>query len=336
MSQYTAEQRRRILLVLTLLLGGVLIWMMRGLLSAFLGAIVIYVLFRPVFAFLVARWKWPYWVATLAVMTLSFASLVLPILVVGFMIAGKLRLLMDHPDVIEAVLKRIQTYLSEQFDFQFTAEKVAGYIDKYLVGNVSDLLNGVGSLLFTLSITYFLLWFIFMNHQSFERTLRRIVPFTREESDKFGDELRSSTFGNVLGQGFICFTQGVLLALGFWIFDISDPVFWGIITFFISFLPIVGAPLVFVPAGILELTYGDQFAGYGIMIWGFVLVTNIDNVLRYFISRYFADTHPLITILGVIVGLPVFGLLGLVFGPLLISWFVLLTRIVILKEEISD
>ena len=72
------------------------------------------------------------------------------------------------------------------------------------------------------------------------------------------------------------------------------------------------------------------------MIWGFVLVINIDNVLRYFISRYFADTHPLITILGVIVGIPVFGLLGLVFGPLLISWFVLLSRIVILKEEISD
>lgn len=336
MSLYTAEQRRRILLVLTILLGGVLVWMMRGLLSAFLGAIVFYVLFRPVFAHLVARWKWPYWVATLAVMALSFASLVLPILVVGFMIAGKLRLLMNHPDVIEAVLKRIQTYLSEQFDFRFTAETVAGYIDKYLVGNVSNLLNSVGSLLFTLSITYFLLWFLFMNNQSFERMLRKIVPFTRDESDKFGEELRSSTFGNVLGQGFICLTQGGLLALGFWIFDISDPVFWGIITFFISFLPIVGAPMVFVPAGILELTYGDHFAGYGIMIWGFVLVINIDNVLRYFISRYFADTHPLITILGVIVGIPVFGLLGLVFGPLLISWFVLLSRIVILKEEISD
>lgn len=336
MSLYTAAQRRRILLVLTILLGGVLVWMMRGLLSSFLGAIVIYVLFRPVFAHLVVRWKWPYWVSTLVVMALSFASLVLPILVVGFMIAGKLRLLMNHPDVIEAVLKRIQTYLSEQFDFRFTAETIAGYIDKYLLGNVSDLLNSIGSLLFTLSITYFLLWFLFMNNQAFERILRKIVPFTRDESDKFSEELRSSTFGNVLGQGFICLTQGLLLALGFWIFGISDPVFWGIITFFISFLPIVGAPLVFVPAGILELTYGDHFAGYGIMIWGFVFVTNIDNVLRYFISKYFADTHPLITILGVIVGIPVFGLLGLVFGPLLISWFVLLSRIVIFKEEISD
>ena len=336
MSLYTAEQRRRILIALTIVLGAFLLWMMRGLLSAFLGAVVIYVLFRPLFALMVVRWRWPFWMASLSVMLLSFASLVLPILTVGFMIGGKLKLLMNHPDVIESMLGRIQNYLVTQFDFHFTAETVAGYIDKYLLGNVSNLLNSVGSLLFTLSITYFILWFLFMNHQSFERTLRRIVPFNREESDKFGEELRSSTFGNVLGQGFICLTQGLLLALGFWIFGINDPVFWGIITFFIAFLPIVGAPLVFAPAGILELTYGDHFAGYGIMIWGFLLVTNIDNVLRYFISKYFADTHPLITILGVIVGIPVFGLLGLVFGPLLISWFVLLSRIVIFKEEIAD
>jgi predicted PurR-regulated permease PerM len=117
------------------------------------------------------------------------------------------------------------------------------------------------------------------------------------------------------------------------IFDLEDPLFWGTITFFVSFLPVVGAPIVFVPAGLIALAYGDSFAGYGIMIYGFVLVTNIDNVLRYFISRYFADTHPLITILGVIVGIPVFGLLGLVFGPLLISWFLLLTKILIKSSE---
>jgi predicted PurR-regulated permease PerM len=80
------------------------------------------------------------------------------------------------------------------------------------------------------------------------------------------------------------------------------------------------------------LAYGDATAGYGILIWGFLLVTNIDNLLRYFISKYFADTHPLITIIGVIAGIPVFGILGLVFGPLLISWFLLLLKIVF-KEK---
>jgi predicted PurR-regulated permease PerM len=116
------------------------------------------------------------------------------------------------------------------------------------------------------------------------------------------------------------------------IFGLEDPIFWGTITFFVSFLPVVGAPLVFVPAGLIALAYGDSYAGYGIMIYGFVLVTNIDNVMRLFISRYFADSHPLITILGVIAGIPVFGILGLVFGPLLISWFLLLTRILIKSE----
>ncbi|MFN5319448.1 MAG: AI-2E family transporter, partial [Bacteroidia bacterium] len=100
-----------------------------------------------------------------------------------------------------------------------------------------------------------------------------------------------------------------------------------------SFLPFLGAPLVFVPAGLIALSSGNTTAGYGIILWGFLLVTNIDNLLRFFISKYFADTHPLITIIGVIAGVPVFGILGLVFGPLLISWFVLLTKIILTERN---
>jgi predicted PurR-regulated permease PerM len=140
--------------------------------------------------------------------------------------------------------------------------------------------------------------------------------------------LKSSTFGNVLGQGLICLVQAISLGIGFLVFGLPDPFFWATITFFISFLPVIGAPIVFVPAGLISLAYGDTTSGYGILIWGFVLVTNIDNLLRYFISKYFADTHPLITIIGVIAGIPVFGILGLVFGPLLISWFLLLLKII--------
>jgi predicted PurR-regulated permease PerM len=180
---------------------------------------------------------------------------------------------------------------------------------------------------------YFMLYFMLINHHAFEKTILKYMPFQPKNSLRFGSELRSSTYSNVLGQGFIAFVQGSLVSLGFVIFNLSDPLFWGVICFFLSFLPIIGAPIVFVPAGLIAIASGHASDGYGILLWGFLLVTNIDNVIRYFISKYMANTHPLITIIGVIIGIPVFGILGLVFGPLLISWFFLLLKI---YEEGAD
>lgn len=332
MSIYSDRQRRQLVIVITVIMGAFLLWLMRDIIPAFLGAVVMYVLFRPLFAVFLVKWNFPKWLATLSVVALSFLLLVLPFVVVGFMITDKVQLLLEQTDSINAILYRVQDYIGYDFHDPATLNKLIQSVQGTLFGSVSSIISGVGGMFLTVAILYFILWFMLMNYNKFEKTLARIVPFSRLESDQFADELKSSTFGNVLGQGAICLVQATLLSIGFVIFGLEDPIFWGTITFFVSFLPVVGAPLVFVPAGLIALAYGDNYAGYGIMIYGFVLVTNIDNVMRLFISRYFADSHPLITILGVIAGIPVFGILGLVFGPLLISWFLLLTRILIKSE----
>jgi predicted PurR-regulated permease PerM len=154
----------------------------------------------------------------------------------------------------------------------------------------------------------------------------KYLPFDTMQSQQFGLELKNITFSNIIGQGLIGLSQGIIVALGFLIFGIPDPLFWGIVSIFVCFLPVVGAPIIFVPAAIIELSSGNHVAGYGMLIWGGVLVTLVDNFLRQFISKKIADTHPLITIIGVIIGIPLFGLIGLVIGPFLISFFFLLIK----------
>ncbi len=325
---YTEKQRKWIITAITLAVGVFLVWILRNLIPAFLGAVVMYVLFRPLFGKFVVIWKWPRWVATLLVVLISFILLVLPFLVVGLMISDKIQELLQHTDRINEVLNQLQKFVGFDFHNPETVQRLIGSLKSDLFGGFSWFLAGAGSVLLTVSMMYFMLWFMLMNHLSFETAIQRFFPFTRSEVDDFSEELKSSTFGNVLGQGLICLVQAISLGIGFLVFGLPDPFFWATITFFISFLPVIGAPIVFVPAGLISLAYGDTTAGYGILIWGFVLVTNIDNLLRYFISKYFADTHPLITIIGVIAGIPVFGILGLVFGPLLISWFLLLLKII--------
>jgi predicted PurR-regulated permease PerM len=105
------------------------------------------------------------------------------------------------------------------------------------------------------------------------------------------------------------------------------PVFWGLIGAFISFLPVVGAPTLSIPASIYLFANGHAFKGVAILIYGLLIIGNIDNVLRMIINKRVANTHPIITIIGIFMGIPIFGILGLVFGPLLLSYFLLLLEI---------
>ena len=332
MAIYTQKQRTWLITAITAVVGLFLLWILRDLLPAFLGAVVMYVLFRPFFGQMIVKWHWPRWLATWCVVLISFLLLVLPFLIVGVMITEKVQELFQHTDRINDVLVQVQQFVGFDFHDPDSVQRIITAVQSDVFGGFSWFLSGAGSILLTVSMMYFMLWFMLMNHLKFETSIQRFFPFTRAEVDEFAEELKSSTFGNVLGQGLICLVQAISLGIGFVIFELPDPFFWATITFFISFLPVIGAPIVFVPAGLISLAYGDTTAGYGILIWGFLLVTNIDNLLRYFISKYFADTHPLITIIGVIAGIPVFGILGLVFGPLLISWFLLLLKIVF-KEK---
>lgn len=327
MSIYSYHQRRNMILVLILIMTVFLCYAMRNMLPALLGGIVIYVLFRPLYIHLNQTRIWPSWLAALTVMSLSFIILILPVITLLVMITDKVRNLFGKQEVILDFLDKIENYIGVSLQSKELVEKIVTIAQDGLLGGVTTIVNGVTGILLTLAIMYFLLWYMFTSYKEFERIIIRYAPFKEDTSLKLGDELKKATYSNILGQGFIAFVQGSLVSVGFYIFGISDPVFWGIISFFLSFMPVVGAPLVFVPAGIIALSSGDKVAGYGIILYGFILVTNIDNVLRIVISKYMVNIHPMITILGVIFGIPLFGIIGLVFGPLLLSAFLLIIKV---------
>ena len=121
--------------------------------------------------------------------------------------------------------------------------------------------------------------------------------------------------------------RAFLLANGFLIFGLPDPLFWGVIGAFISFLPVVGAPTLSIPAAIILFVQGHPLKGVLLLVYGLLFIGNVDSFLRMMINKRIANTHPLITIIGVLIGIPLFGITGLVFGPLLLSYFLLLLEI---------
>jgi predicted PurR-regulated permease PerM len=222
------------------------------------------------------------------------------------------------------VIERINAYAGSNFGKPDLAQNALENASRWVLGTFSSVLSGAFETFLTLMVMYFTLYFMLISHEDMEKGARRYLPFAPEHSVRFASELHNITYSNIIGQGLISLTQGIVVGIGFWIFHIPDPFFWGVISIFVCFLPVVGAPIIYMPAGIIELAYGHTFSGVGIMIWGTVLVLLIDNFLRSYISRKIANTHPLITIIGVVIGVPAFGLIGLVIGPLLLSYFILL------------
>ena len=132
---------------------------------------------------------------------------------------------------------------------------------------------------------------------------------------------------NAIGIPLIAFAQGVVGLIGYLILGVKEPFFWFGVTCIAGMIPVVGAALAYVPLSILFFANGQNWQGVALLIFGFGIIGTIDNVLRFTLLKKLGNVHPLTTVFGVIIGLNLFGFIGLIFGPLLISLFMLLLRI---------
>ncbi|HWK56509.1 MAG TPA: AI-2E family transporter [Parapedobacter sp.] len=326
-SVFTQKERNVITLILLILLGAVIAFAVRGIIGALLGTMVMYTIFRPMNIWLVEKLKWQRPLAAVTIIVLSFLIIVLPFLGIGTMLTNKIVNLIKNPDWIKNTVDTINAYAGDKLGKPDLIREQLEKSATYFGGMFTSLLSGAASLFLDITVMYFLLYFLFVNFRSFERGLLRYSPFKVENAIRFGHELRNITYSNVIGQTFIALVQGGTLALGFWMFGFQDALFWGVICAILSFVPLLGPPLIFVPAAVYAFTQGENWAAIGLLIYGFVVVINIDNVLRLVIAKRVGDIHPIITVVGVIIGIPLFGMMGLVYGPLLLSYFLIMVRI---------
>jgi predicted PurR-regulated permease PerM len=325
-SIYTIKQNKNIVLVLIGFVGVFLFIASLHILAALLSAVILYILFKPFFLYLNKKKHLSNSISAAIIIVISFLVIVLPLAGLSIMIINKLTIIQNQPEIVSDLITKLQRLAGSQMNLKEMLDKSVNDISKWALGAFSVFVNGALKIFISLLVLYFTLFFMFKSHEKFEGALLKYLPFDNQNSFQFATELKKITYSNILGQGLIGLCQGIIVAIGFLIFGIPDPFFWGTVSVFVCFLPIVGAPIIFVPAGLIELASGNAFAGIGILIWGAVLVTLVDNFLRQYISKKIADTHPLITIIGVIIGVPVFGLIGLVIGPFMISYFILLIK----------
>ncbi|MGZ3754843.1 MAG: AI-2E family transporter [Mucilaginibacter sp.] len=327
MSIFNYKQRNNIILVSIVILGCFLLYALSSFFSSILGAIIMFTLFRPMFLFLVEKKGWNRSAVALLIIFISLIVIILPFLSLSVMVIGKISSINRNSLPIQAWQIKIDTFAGSTFNQPHFFENTMQKLGVYVTDLFPSIIGSAANIILTLLVLYFLLYFMLVQMREFEAGLLRYAPFREQYALKFATALRNSTYSNVLGQGIIAVTQGTLLAIGFALADIPDPIFWGVIGAFISFLPVVGAPTLSIPASIILFANDHPVKGVLLLVYGLLGIGNVDNALRMIINRRIANTHPIISVIGVFIGLPLFGILGLVFGPLLLSYFLLLIEI---------
>ncbi|MFB9841439.1 AI-2E family transporter [Mucilaginibacter ginsenosidivorans] len=327
MSIFNHKQRNNIILASIIILACFLLYALSGLFSSILGAIILFTLFRPMYIGLAEKRGWNKTLVALLIIFISLIVIVIPFLALSIMVIQKISGLTRDSLPIQDWIYKIDIFSSQHLNQPKLAENTLQKASEYIAQLFPSILSSAVNIIITLLVMYFLLYFMFTQIREFEKGVLKFAPFREQHALKFAETLHNATYSNVLGQGIIAFVQGTLLAMGFYAFGIPDPIFWGVIGMFISFLPVVGAPTLTIPASIVLFANDHTMKGIFLLAYGLLFIGNVDNVLRMIINKRVGNTHPLITVIGVFIGIPLFGILGLVFGPLLLSYFLLLVEI---------
>lgn len=325
MSVFSRKQRNNLVLIIIILLAVLILYSLRDLYSAFLGAIILYTLFKPLYLNL--KNKIGKVLSSVSIILISFVIFIIPFFTLSFMVVNKVTTIRQDQFRVKAIISRLDDYVGLKLN---QPKLVDSYMDKFS-SFIQDLfptvVGGALGIFLVLVVMYFLLYFMFVQSDEFEASMLKYAPLKEHHAKQFAVELKNTTYSNILGQGLIAFVQGMLVSICFFIVGVDDAIFWGVISFFLSFMPVIGSPLVTLPAALILFLDGQTWQATFVTLFTLLIIINIDNVIRFVINKKIANTHPIITVIGVLIGLPLFGAVGLVFGPLLLSWFMHLVKI---------
>ncbi|WP_375182005.1 AI-2E family transporter [Chryseobacterium sp.] len=322
------------LLAIILVLTGLICYNLALFIPSVLGAITIYVVCRKYNFYLQEEKNWKPWLASLTLMFASLVILILPIYFIGDLLIEKLGNAQAYMDKFNVFLEKIHTYIFDKVGFDILSKENMDKL-KSNVGQFSTkALSGTVNTLTVVMSMYFILYFMLAKPRFFERILSSSAPLKRANVSMIGEKMRKLIMANAIGIPVVAIGQGIVALVGYFIFDAPSPVLLFALTAAASMVPVVGAAIVYIPVCIYMIAEGNTGTGLGLAAYCLIVVGLTDNVLRFTLLKKLEDIHPLNTVFGIIMGMNLFGFMGLVFGPILISLTLLLIQVY--RNEFSD
>lgn len=326
-NSFNNHLRQVLLLGLIIMLGIMLITELYIFLPGLLGGVTLYILTRKLYNKLTIIKKWRKGLTALLFILASLVVIAIPVYFSVLLISPKISSLVNNQQEVvkglEVFSQKIEAYTGQQLFTASNAQSIAKSISSY----IPSFLNSTANVLTNLIMMFFLLYYLLYSGRDIEKYLDHIIPLKPENVDKLANETDLMIRANAVGIPIICLVQGIFAAIGYLIFGVKDWGMLGFVTGVFAFFPLVGTMIVWVPLVIYLYSVNQNLTATGLTIYSIVVTGNVDYITRLGLLRKIGNVHPMVTVLGVIVGLKLFGFMGLIFGPLMISYFIILLKI---------
>ena len=322
------DRLRQILLIgLILFLSIVFVMQLYIFLPGILGGLTVYILTRDLYLRVIKKWK-PVYTAILFISG-TMIILAIPVYFTVIMVTPKINSLLDSHEEVLVGLKIINRKITDYTGITLVTAENTKAISTKISTYIPVVLNSTATVLVNVLMLFFLYYYLLVHGGAIEKLLHKLIPLKPANIDKLATETVHMVIANALGIPIICLVQGAFAAVGYLLFGIKDWGMWGFVTGVFAFFPLLGTMVIWVPLVIYLYSINQNYTATGLALYSLIITGNVDYITRLSLLKKMSNVHPVVTVLGLIVGLKLFGFMGLIFGPLLISYFIILIKIYI-------
>lgn len=222
------------------------------------------------------------------------------------------------------------------------SEAIVGSLSSSVSGLLAEILSNVSmvivnfpKILLNLFVVFFVFFFSLRDGEETIEYIKSLSPLAKETNEKFSKQFKGVTSSVLIGQVVIGIFQGLIAGMGYFIFGAPNALLLTLLTMLVGVIPVIGPWLVWIPVDVYLFASGNTGAGIGLLIYGLVLVSWIDTLIRPIIVSRRTRINSGIVLIGMIGGLFVFGILGLIIGPLVLAYVLLVMELYRKKTEES-
>ena len=309
------------LIIFIIGLGMLLFRQAQPFMTGILGGFTLYILLRNFSNWLQTKIKplLAVWMITIGV-TLF---ILIPVSLFSWAIVSQISGMHFDTQAIIQPAHQVIDIIEERTGFDLLSEKSLSFMVVQASSIGQKIMTGVSDLIVNLAVAIMLMFFMLWEGRKMEHYVSTIMPFEESNKREVLNKIQLMVRSNAIGIPLLAVIQGIISLGGYLLCDAPNPYLTALLTAFASIIPLVGTALIWIPVSIYFLIMGEWINALILLGYGGIIISQCDNLIRFLLQKKMANIHPLITIFGVVAGLPIFGFMGIIFGPLLVSLFLL-------------
>lgn len=226
-------------------------------------------------------------------------------------------------------------------DLDYYLQVTIKKITEFIIENATKFLASIPAFMLNFFIMIFVIYYLLKDGEPIVKRIKNILPLKESHKQHVFDRFHHITYAMFYGNISVAVLQGILGGIGFLILGVPSPILWGFVMILFALIPYVGTAVIWLPAalnllfiGYLQNDSSSTIRGIFLIVYGLLVISGIDNILKPKLIGVKANVHPILVLLGVLGGLNLFGFIGLILGPVMLA--LLMTFIDIYEEEKAE